>query len=527
LFGLLELRLFSAATFRRRAPIPFASRIRAPISSPPKWFLIALLALFVPVTFLARSFTAGANQSVWTPALGIVFGIMVLYGTLWIPVLVGTLLGVTAIASQTKALDWGMVTALVAVIVAGYAVGAQMTRAVGLRWSLKRLRDALLLGTCAMAGTAIAIAGALEVADAFGYLHGGSRWTMFIEGCASAGASTLAIAPLVLLAGDRFKADSDVPDEHERPEAPRPLMPLHRAAWTFESLVLAGLFGAFADLALAHTPSPGYYPMLIPLGWLAIRRGISGTSVGVAVGTLALSVFAHSLGLKAGRIGQLEIFLLVFALSGVFFGSAQAERRELENEAVEGRRALLASEAQLRLLVERLRQEANRDSLTRLPLKPLFVEYLVQAQARVQRSGMLVGVLYLDVDGFKYINDRYGHDVGDLAISVIADRLRTTVRDLDSVARAYEGGDEFLILCDGLSTAAEPHEIAARVADAVSSPLEIPGVGTVNLTASVGVAIAGPSDEPDDVVKKADAAMLEAKRDRSQGGLGGVLVLES
>ena len=476
---------------------------------PPLWFLAVLLAVFVPLTLVDRNFTAGAGQSVWTPALGIVFAIMVLYGTRWVPVLVGTLLGVTAIASTATTTDWVLLTALVAVVVAGYAVGAQMARLARVCWSLRRLTDAFWLGLSVMVGTAIAIAAAIEVVQAFGYLNGRSWWPMFAQGCASAGASTLAVAPLVLLAGGHL-ADRRSQTPHHAASATS----IRRAGSVVESLVLAGCFAGFANLALGHNPSPGYYPMLIPLGWLALRRGIAGTSVGVAVGTLSLSLFAHSLGLKVGRINQLEIFLLVFALCGLCFGSAQTERRDLEEEALEGRRALLVKQAHLNILVERLREQANRDSLTHLPLKSLFIEYLVQAQARVQRSNKLVAVLYLDVDGFKRINDQYSHSVGDMAISLLADRLRQTVRELDAPARAYEGGDEFLVLCDELSSEEEAYRIASRIRAAVASPLEIPGVGFECLTASIGVAFAGPHDDPDLVVERADNAMLAAKRDR-------------
>ncbi|HEX4862880.1 MAG TPA: hypothetical protein VFV02_02335, partial [Acidimicrobiales bacterium] len=179
-------------------------------TSPPWWYLAGLLGLFVPLTLLERSFTAGAGQSVWTPALGIVFGIMVLYGTRWIPALVATLLGVSAIASATsssgKPIDWPAITAVVAVLVAGYAIGAELARRVGVRASLRRLSDAAWLAVSAMLGTAVAIAVVIEVVKALGYLHGQSLWPMFAEGCASAGASTLAISPLVLLGGDGLTA---------------------------------------------------------------------------------------------------------------------------------------------------------------------------------------------------------------------------------------------------------------------------------------------------------------------------------
>ena len=484
-------------------------------TTPPRWYLAVLLGLFVPVTLVERSFTAGAGQSVWTPALGIVFGIIVLYGTRWIPLLVGTLLGVTAISMATTATkggtDWGALTVVVAVVVAGYAVGAVLARRVGLQWSLGRLSDAVWLAVTAMLGTVVAVAALIEVMTFLGYIHGQNWWAMFSRGCASAGASTLAISPLVLLAGDRLKSTRRKTER--RPGTSRSA--LHQAGWTIESLVVAGSFAGAADLSLAHS-TPRYYPMLIPIGWLALRRGIGGTAVGVAVGSLSLSVFAHSVGLKVGRVNELEIFLLVFTLCGVLFGSAQTERRDLENEAVRGRQALAAREAQLKLLVESLRDEANRDTLTRLPLKTLFVDHLVQAQARVRRSGKLIAVLYLDIDGFKQINDQYGHQVGDTAISIIADRLRRTVRVPDSPARAYEGGDEFLILCDELSNADEAYAMADRIGSAVAIPLEIAGVGAFTLTASVGVAFAGPYDDPEQVVHQADAAMLDAKRDRSE-----------
>jgi diguanylate cyclase (GGDEF)-like protein len=485
---------------------------------PPLWFLAVLLGLFVPITLLERSFTAGAGQSVWTPALGIMFGAMVLYGNRWTPVLVATLLGVSAISIATSThkspTDWGALTAVVAVLVLGYAIGAELCRRVGLRSHLRRLREAAWLAGGVFLGSAVAIAAVIAVLEPLGYLHGKAWWPTFFHGFASAGASTLAVAPLILLAGDRVTArprsrrTADVLHPvHMRPSR------LRSAGWLIESIVVAGCFAGAADLALAHPSSPVYYPMLLPIGWLAVRRGIGGTSVGVAVGTLALSLFAHSLGLKVSQINQLETFLLVFALCGLCFGAAQTERRDLENQAIEGRRALAAREAQLKSLVQTLQDQANRDTLTHLPLKALFLDYLAQAQARSKRSGRLVAVLYLDVDGFKTLNDRFGHHVGDTAISMIADRLRHTVRVLDAPARAYEGGDEFLVLCDDLSGAEEAYTIAERITSAVALPLEIPGAGSFRLTASVGIAFANPYDEPTAVVERADGAMLRAKRE--------------
>ncbi|MEY2478238.1 MAG: hypothetical protein QOG87_3553 [Actinomycetota bacterium] len=153
---------------------------------------------------------------------------------------------------------------------------------------------------------------------------------------------------------------------------------------------------------------------------------------------------------------------------------------------------------------------AAHDSLTELPNRPWFIERLGQALATAARHGTMLGVYFVDLDGFKAVNDRFGHDVGDQALFTLAGRLDRSVRPGDTLARY--GGDEFTILCEDLPGVAEASEIAERVLRAVEEPLQVSG-GEVRLAASVGVALGDPGEgTPASLIRKADMAMYEAKR---------------
>ena len=160
------------------------------------------------------------------------------------------------------------------------------------------------------------------------------------------------------------------------------------------------------------------------------------------------------------------------------------------------------------LLHERLQWQASYDALTGLPNRTLFWERLSEALARANRRGETVGLLYLDLDGFKAINDRFGHEVGDALLSTAATRLQRCVREIDTVARM--GGDEFTIVLDGPMD----QDGARRVASAVIAELETPivvGGQVLALSTSVGVALSTADAKPEDLVRAADAAMYDAK----------------
>jgi diguanylate cyclase (GGDEF)-like protein/PAS domain S-box-containing protein len=157
---------------------------------------------------------------------------------------------------------------------------------------------------------------------------------------------------------------------------------------------------------------------------------------------------------------------------------------------------------------KQLVRRALHDDLTGLPNRALLLEHLASALARSQRADSTLAVLFVDLDDFKSINDRFGHGAGDEFLSSVATRISSSVRASDIVARV--GGDEFVIVCESL---AEPSG-AAVVADQIQRSLaaQIPLHGRpVSALASIGIAISQENSTPEDLLRTADAAMYAAK----------------
>jgi diguanylate cyclase (GGDEF)-like protein len=153
--------------------------------------------------------------------------------------------------------------------------------------------------------------------------------------------------------------------------------------------------------------------------------------------------------------------------------------------------------------------QALHDPLTDLPNRALFLDRLGVALDRSRRTGATVAVLFLDVDNFKDINDTMGHAAGDRLLTELADRLRTMLRPMDTVARF--GGDEFTLLFEDLGSEREVVLIAERISSAASIPIRIEQ-GQAAITVSIGIAIvADPMIPPETVIREADAAMYRAK----------------
>jgi diguanylate cyclase (GGDEF)-like protein len=149
-------------------------------------------------------------------------------------------------------------------------------------------------------------------------------------------------------------------------------------------------------------------------------------------------------------------------------------------------------------------QEALTDSLTGLANRRLLLERLQHEVVRADRGGEPVTVLFMDIDGFKLVNDSLGHAAGDQLLVAIADRLRRCVRDGDVCARV--GGDEFAVL---LTRASDPEEVARRIIDGLSMRFQI---GPDELFVSVSVGIARGRDQSETLLSQADVAMYHAKR---------------
>ncbi len=166
--------------------------------------------------------------------------------------------------------------------------------------------------------------------------------------------------------------------------------------------------------------------------------------------------------------------------------------------------------SQIRLHEDELNRMANYDLLTSLPNRRLLTEWLNLAIHRAQRTGKRLAVCYLDLDGFKAVNDNLGHEAGDQLLVDIADRLRLALRVNDIIARL--GGDEFVLLLTDLADDEEYRLVLDRVLETVATPLLLAG-SLVQVSASIGVTVY-PHDgaDTDTLLRHADQAMYLAKQ---------------
>jgi diguanylate cyclase (GGDEF)-like protein/PAS domain S-box-containing protein len=168
-------------------------------------------------------------------------------------------------------------------------------------------------------------------------------------------------------------------------------------------------------------------------------------------------------------------------------------------------------------LEEKLARMAEYDQLTGLPNRYLLHDRLAQACARSKREGIQLALFYLDLDGFKRINDTHGHGAGDAILQEFARRANLAVRASDTVARI--GGDEFVVLMEGFFSYRQLENLGAKIVGAVEAPFDVEG-RALRVSTSVGVATFPPSKSWEELLATADAAMYEAKA----AGRGAVVI---
>ncbi|MDR4505529.1 MAG: diguanylate cyclase response regulator [Candidatus Scalindua sp.] len=158
----------------------------------------------------------------------------------------------------------------------------------------------------------------------------------------------------------------------------------------------------------------------------------------------------------------------------------------------------------------KMQHMAHHDRLTGLPNRQLFLDILSKSVARASRDGRMVAVLFLDLDGFKSVNDNLGHLMGDLLLQSVAGRLKGCIRESDLVARV--GGDEFVIIIDGIHSVKNVTKVSQKIVDETSRSFFLDGQ-ELFVTASIGISLY-PHDSSDmeTLVKNADFAMYIAKR---------------
>jgi diguanylate cyclase len=157
-----------------------------------------------------------------------------------------------------------------------------------------------------------------------------------------------------------------------------------------------------------------------------------------------------------------------------------------------------------------LSHQSLHDALTGLPNRMLALDRAQQMLARARRQQAPIAALFIDLDGFKHVNDTFGHAAGDELLRIVAERLLTVIRDADTAARL--GGDEFVILLDGSTLDASPELVAERLLDVLRLPYNLgEELGrALSVTASIGIAV-GINATPDELLRDADLALYAAK----------------
>ncbi|NRF65989.1 EAL domain-containing protein [Aquincola sp. S2] len=241
------------------------------------------------------------------------------------------------------------------------------------------------------------------------------------------------------------------------------------------------------------------------------------------VGALCLSVE----GLGGRSLGTLIVLATVVLLSITLFTSVLDARMQARAQSLT--RSLQTANEQLQGANAQLQRMAFVDPLTGVANRALFENRLAHALARVDRLGTQPGhppppsrlaILFIDLDGFKPVNDSYGHDTGDHVLRQVAERLKMVSRDVDTVARV--GGDEFVLLLEDIGGLHDAVSAAGRILQAMGRPFEL-AERKLSLSCSIGIAAYPEHGQRDKLMAAADAAMYAAKR----SGSGGYAVFES
>jgi diguanylate cyclase (GGDEF)-like protein len=166
-------------------------------------------------------------------------------------------------------------------------------------------------------------------------------------------------------------------------------------------------------------------------------------------------------------------------------------------------------------LVDRIRYQAVHDTLTGLPNRALIIDRIDRMLARARRANVPVAALFVDLDGFKEVNDTLGHGAGDQLLKAVAERLSGVMRESDGIGRL--GGDEFIVLVDGDAISEGPESVASRLLDVLRMPFDLgPTIGQITLTASIGIATGGRPCAAE-LLRDADLALYAAKANGKNG----------
>ena len=210
----------------------------------------------------------------------------------------------------------------------------------------------------------------------------------------------------------------------------------------------------------------------------------------------------EEMGAALSAPGQAERFVVVGR------GRGDAAFRDVERRTLDTLAAVAGETLERQRLVAEMTRMARFDPLTGLANRALFSDRLEHALGLSRRGHGTIAVLYCDLDGFKGVNDRLGHDAGDQVLGEVGRRLQNVLRSADTAARL--GGDEFAVLAEDLLDGEEAITIGGRIVEAFADPIVLRDQ-TIPLGISVGVAVSTGDVEPDQLLRNADMAMYRAK----------------
>jgi diguanylate cyclase len=248
-------------------------------------------------------------------------------------------------------------------------------------------------------------------------------------------------------------------------------------------------------------------PFLVAIGMTVVEHGVTGVLAPDAVYNHP-DAWAHP-------------WKWAFIHGGFVVAASAASITAWAMSEADHRRVKEATEELHVQRVEMLSHEAHHDALTGLPNRRMVLDHLAAACRRSQETGTLVGVLFVDLDRFKHVNDTYGHLIGDVVLKATADRLRSAVRGSDLAARL--GGDEFVVVYEGLSDALALDVAKRRVARALDAPVRVDDELSLSLEASIGHVLSGGEDQSSDLIERADLDMYRVKHLRR----GGMVISQS
>ncbi|MDZ4170274.1 MAG: diguanylate cyclase [Coriobacteriia bacterium] len=229
-----------------------------------------------------------------------------------------------------------------------------------------------------------------------------------------------------------------------------------------------------------------------PFGWVSDeQRPVLAELMKSMIAEGELRFESHGHG-PSGAEAHLEIHSVIIESAGqqIVISSVRDVSERMENE-------------------EAMRYLAYHDTLTGLANRVLLESELAHALALSDRYGDKVGVIFLDLNDFKPVNDTYGHAVGDDVLREVANRLAGAIRESDTVARP--GGDEFVVLVPRLTTDSELTTIAAKLAAEIARPMDL-GSTTITVSASLGSAIRQPGENAESLLTRADLAMYRSRK---------------